>query len=118
LVSKAEVLGGDWKLLRIEISEHEDHDGVEALDGYSRFWCKEAVLGAYWMAEKVEETKIRLHLTEEIELVGFKEALSFEPDTAFKRELLSLCDWEEVVRQIFPVDEARQLSLFEGADDE
>ena len=117
MVSKTEVLDADWRLLRIEIAEHDDGSEVEAYDGYSRFWSKEAVLGAYWIAEKVEETRIRLHLTEDIELEGFRDPLDFTPDIDFKRELLSRCDWEEVVHQIFPAEEERQLSLFEEHPD-
>jgi len=113
MVSKTEVLNADWRLLRIEIAEHDGGSELEAFDGYSRFWSKEAVLGAYWIAEKVEETRIRLHLTEDIKLEGFRDPLDFEPDTEFKRELLSRCNWEEVVQQIFPEEEERQLSLFE-----
>ena len=112
------MLAGKWQLLRIEISEHEESGEVNGFDGYSRFWCKEAVLGAYWVAEIVDDTKVKLYLTEDVELEGFKEALSFEPDGEFKRELLSRCNWEEVVRQLFPEEPERQLSLFEGEDDE
>ncbi len=118
MVSKAEVLGADWRLLRIEIAERDDGNEPEAFDGYSRFWSKEAVLGAYWVAEKVEETQVRLYLTEDIELEGFKSPLDFTPDIEFKRELLSRCNWEEVVQQIFPTEQERQLSLFEDKEDE
>ena len=118
MITKADVLEGDWRLLRIEISEHGDGEREDVYDGYSRFWCKEAVLGAYWIAERVEETTVRLHLTEDIELEGFRESLSFKPDRAFKKELLSRCDWEEVVRQVFDTEDTRQLSLFEGPDGE
>lgn len=118
MVSKSEVLAGKWQLLRIEISEHDEPGEITGFDGYSRFWCKEAVLGTYWVAELVGDTKVKIHLTEDIELEGFKEALSFEPDNEFKRELLSRCNWEEVVRQLFPEEPERHLSLFEGVDDE
>lgn len=122
MVSKTEVLDGDWQLLRIEVTDHEDVDGCEAFDGYSRFWCKQAVLGAYWVVERVGETKIRIHLTEDIELEGFTEPLSFKPDQEFKRELLARCNWEEVVRQIFPEDQpveinTSQLPLFGPEED-
>lgn len=110
------MLEGDWQLLRIEISEHGDGEREDVFDGYSRFWCKQAVLGAYWIAERVEETTVRLHLTEDIELVGFRDPLSFKPDRAFKKELVSRCNWEEVVRQIFPGEDTRQMSLFEDPD--
>ena len=115
MISKSDVLDADWKLLRIEISEHDDSGGLDTFDGFSRFWSKQAVLGAYWIAERVDDTRVRLHLTDDIELEGFKEALSFTPDTEFKRELLSRCDWEEVIREIFPEEEENtaQLSLFE-----
>lgn len=116
MVSKADVLDADWRLLRIEIAEHDASSEFEAFDGYSRFWSKEAVLGAYWIAEKIEETRIRLHLTEDIELEGFRDPLDFVPDTDFKRELLSRCNWEEVVQQIFPAEQERQLSLFENKE--
>ena len=112
MVSKAEVLAEEWFLLRSEITRQSDIEQADMLDGYSRFWCKHAVLGAYWVAERVEDTTVRLHLTEDIELEGFKEALSFKPDRAFKRELLLRCNWEEVVREVFSLDDTRQLSLF------
>ena len=119
MVSKTEVLDGDWQLLRIEISECEDDTiEAEAYDGYSRFWCKEAVLGTYWIAEKIGDVSVRIHLTEEIELEGFKEPLSFTPDRIFIHELLERCNWEEVVRQIFPTEKSGQLSLFDGVDNE
>ena len=92
-------------------------DGVEAFDGYSRFWFKQAVLGAYWVAQKIGETKIRIHLTDDIELEGFEEALSFSPDREFKQELLAKCDWEEVITQILPEQDTRLLSLFEEEED-
>lgn len=119
MVSKADVLDAEWKLLRIEISEHDEAGDVDVFDGYSRFWSKQAVLGAYWVAERVGETKVRLHLTEDIELEGFHEALSFKPDVEFKRELLARCDWELVVRQIFSEEEENtaQLSLFDDSED-
>ena len=104
--------------MRVEISEHDEIDGIESFDGYSRFWCKQAVLGVYWIAESIEQAKVRIHLTEDIELEGFQEALSFQPDLEFKKELLTRCDWEEVVQQIFPRNPPGQLSLFEGIDDE
>lgn len=119
MVSKIAVLEGDWRLLRIEIAEcAEESDAFEAFDGYSRFWCKEAVLGTYWMAEQIEENAIRIHLTDDIELEGFSEPLSFVPDRAFIHELLLKCNWEEVIRQIFPTEQSGQLSLFDGVDDE
>lgn len=114
MISKNDVLAGDWQLLRIEIAEHDNDSGIEAYDGYSRFWCKQAVLGAYWVAEKVEDRTVRIHLTEDIELEGFREKLSFRPDRQFKRELLAKCNWDEVVRQVFHAEDARQLSLFDG----
>ena len=116
MVSKAQVLEGNWVLLRNEIAVQSGAGQLNMLDGYSRFWCKHAVLGAYWAAELIEDTIVRLHLTEDIELEGFKEAISFTPDRAFKRELLSKCNWGEVVRQIFPRDDVRQLSLFTDQD--
>ena len=112
MVSKDQVLAGDWFLLRNEIAVQSDGHRGSKLDGYSRFWSKLAVLGAYWAAERADDETVRLHLTEDIELQGFKEDLSFKPDRAFKRELLSRCDWEEVVRQVFYDDDTRQLSLF------
>lgn len=118
MVSKSEVLAGEWQLLRIEVSEHDESAEPAGFDGYCRFWCKEAVLGTYWVAELVDDTRVRIHLSEDVELEGFKEPLSFEPDSEFKRELLSRCNWEEVVRQLFPEEPERQLSLFEGVDDE
>ncbi|MFT7222292.1 MAG: hypothetical protein ACI8Z1_003917 [Candidatus Azotimanducaceae bacterium] len=39
-------------------------------------------------------------MTDDIELEGFEAPLSFTPDSEFKYELLSLCQWKEVVRQI------------------
>ncbi len=118
MVSKSDVLEADWQLLRIEISGHDELGELDTFDGYSRFWCKQAVLGAYWVAERVSDTKVRLHLTDDIELEGFKESLSFTPDTEFKRELLSRCDWEEVIREIFPEEDENsdQLSLFDDDD--
>ena len=120
MVTKTEVLEAEWKLLRIEISEHGDENGVAAFDGYSRFWCKKAVLGAYWIAEQIDENRVRLHLTDDIELEGFRQPLSFVPDTDFKRELLQQCDWDLVIRQIFPEEpekDERQLTLFEEPED-
>jgi hypothetical protein len=118
LVDKSEVLAGKWRLLRIELSEHDESGEVKGFDGYSRFWCRQAVLGTYWVAEIVDATRVKIHLNEDIELEGFEEALSFEPDSEFKRQLLSRCNWEEVVQQMFPEKPERQLSLFEGVDDE
>ena len=117
MVTKTEVLDGDWQLVRVEVAPHDEEGVTEAFDGYSRFWCKQAVLGTYWVAEKLEGSTIRIHLTEDIELVGFREPLSFVPDAAFKRELLARCDWAEVVREVFPDEEAQQLNLFDGVDD-
>ena len=52
MVSEADVLDAHWQLLRVELTEREDPSGeVDAFDGYSRFWCKQAVLGVYWIAE-------------------------------------------------------------------
>lgn len=116
MISKEEVLNADWRLLRIELAEHEEDGEFEAFDGYSRFWSKEAVLGVFWVAEKIDDTSIRLHLTEEIELEGFRHPLDFKPDTEFKQELLARCNWEEVVQQIFPAEQERQLALFENQE--
>ena len=110
MVSKVDVLSGDWVLLRVEVADRALYDDM--LDGYSRFWCKQAVLGTYWVAERVADNRVRLHLQEDIELEGFSEALTFEPDRAFKRELLSKFNWEEVVSQAFPAEDATQMSLF------
>lgn len=107
------MLAGDWFLLRSEIATQRGGDRENILDGYSRFWCKHAVLGAYWAAERIEDEAVRLHLTEDVELQGFTEDLSFRPDRAFKRQLLSKCNWEEVVRQVFFDHGTRQLSLFD-----
>ena len=73
-------------------------------------------------------TEVTLHLKKgdeilvetkrDIELEGFEEPLSFEPDSEFKRDLLSRCNWEEVVQQMFVEEPERQLSLFEEVDDE
>ena len=113
MVTKSDLLASDWTLLRVEVSEHDGDMDVDAVDGYSRFWCKQAVLGAYWVAEKSPGSSLNIHLTEDVELEGFKEALSFQADGRFKRELLDKCGWEEVVRQVFQSDDSRQLSLFE-----
>ena len=118
MVDKSEVLAGKWQLLRVELSEPDEPGEFEGFDGYSRFWCREAVLGAYWVAEIVDSTRVKIHLNENIELEGFEEPLSFEPDSEFKRDLLSRCNWEEVVQQMFVEEPERQLSLFEGVDDE
>jgi hypothetical protein len=118
LVDKSEVLAGKWQLLRVELSEPDEPGEAKGFDGYSRFWCREAVLGAYWVAEIVDSTRVKIHLNENIELEGFEEPLSFEPDSEFKRDLLSRCNWEEVVQQMFVEEPERQLSLFEGVDDE
>lgn len=118
MVDKSEVLAGKWQLLRVELSEPDEPGEAKGFDGYSRFWCREAVLGAYWVAEIVDSTRVKIHLNEDIELEGFEEPLSFEPDSEFKRDLLSRCNWEEVVQQMFVEEPERQLSLFEGVDDE
>jgi hypothetical protein len=118
LVDKSEVLAGKWQLLRVELSEPDEPGEFEGFDGYSRFWCREAVLGTYWVAEIVDSTRVKIHLNEDIELEGFEEPLSFEPDSEFKRDLLSRCNWEEVVQQMFVEEPERQLSLFEEVDDE
>ena len=112
------MLAGKWQLLRVELSEPDEPGEAKGFDGYSRFWCREAVLGAYWVAEIVDSTRVKIHLNEDIELEGFEEPLSFEPDSEFKRDLLSRCNWEEVVQQMFVEEPERQLSLFEGVDDE
>ena len=118
MVDKSEVLAGKWQLLRVELSEPDEPGEAKGFDGYSRFWCREAVLGAYWVAEIVDSTRVKIHLNEDIELEGFEEPLSFEPDSEFKRDLLSRCNWEEVVQQMFVEEPERQLSLFEEVDDE
>ena len=67
MVSKAEVLAEEWFLLRSEITGQNDIEQANTLDGYSRFWCKHAVLGAHWVAERVEDATVRLHLAEDVE---------------------------------------------------
>lgn len=87
-------------------------------DGCIRFWSKAAVLGVYWTAEKVDERSVRNQMTDDIELERFEAPLSFAPDSEFKYEWLSQCQWEEVVRQISPDESSGQLSLFDGVEDE
>lgn len=116
MVSRAEVLAAEWKLLRVEISAHDDSSGIEAYDGFSRFWSKQAVLGAYWVAERLDDATIRLHVTDDLELEGFQEALSFEPDDLFKQELLASFNWDEIIQEVFPVVEKRpHLTLVKDA---
>ncbi len=113
MITKSDLLSSDWKLLRMEVFEHRDGLGSSTFDGYSRFWCKEAVLGAYWIVEQSDSSTVDIRLTDDVELEGFREELSFRPDSTFKRELLDYCAWEEPIRQVFRPDDARQLSLFE-----
>lgn len=113
MITKSDLLTSDWKLLRMEVYEQGDNVDASSFDGYSRFWCKEAVLGAYWVAERKSESTLDIQLTDDVELEGFREALSFRPDSRFKRELLDRCAWEEPIRQVFRPDDTRQLSLFE-----
>jgi len=57
-------------------------------------------------------------MTDDIELERFEAPLSFTPDSEFKYELFSQCQWEEVVRLIFPDESSGQLSLLDGVEDE
>ncbi len=122
-VTRAELLDVEWRLLRIEIFERDEYgefyeDEIEGIDGYSRYWCKQAVLGVYWIAERVGRKEYELYLTEDIELEGFEKPLKFKPDMTLKRELLESFDWKSVVFQVLALDETGQLSLFEGMKDE
>jgi hypothetical protein len=72
LVDKSEVLAGKWRRLWIELVLHDESGEVKGFDGYSWFWCKEAVLGTYRVAEIVDGTTVKIHLTEDIELEGLK----------------------------------------------
>ncbi len=117
-VSEAELLASRWQLLRIEIYETDVADmGRDVIDGYSRYWCQEAILGVYWIAESAAGN-VDIQLTGEIELEGFRAELGFRPDSRFKEMLLDRCDWQGIVREVLNFEEEKQLPLFEGVDDE
>ena len=104
-----------WKELRTEVTTWEAIDEpLRGYDGYTRYWCKEAVLGVFWIAEQEDGGDIEIMLTTEIDLEGFKEPLRFEVSEDERIKLAEHVGWYDSATRIVKHMTERQLSLFEG----
>ena len=111
----AELFTADWQELRTEVTTWEAIDeALRGYDGYTRYWCKEAVLGVFWIAEQEDDGDIEIMLSTEIDLEGFSEPLPFQMNEAERIELAEHVGWYDSATRVVQQMTDRQLSLFEG----
>ena len=97
VVSEQQLLGASWRELRSEVApwDREDTD-TEGYDGFSRFWCPEAVFDVYWVAERISTSEVALYLTSDMLLTGFKAPLPFAVTGEYLVSLAKKIHWERV----------------------
>ena len=109
------LFSSSWKELRTELTSWEAvGEPLRGYDGYTRYWCKDAVLGVFWIAEKYGDEDIELMLTTDIDLEGFRGSLTFPVDDELKRRLAEHVGWYDSAANIIKKMTDKQLSLFEG----
>ncbi len=91
---------------------------LHGYDGYTRFWCKHAVLGVNWVAETEDNAATEYMLTSDIDLTGFRSKLSFQVTDDIRRQLAEHVGWHETAMAVVKSISERQLPLFEGVEDE
>ena len=97
VVRPDDLLVANWRELRSEVSVWDaDDDDKEGFDGYTRFWCPEAVFDVYWVAERLNSSEVALYLTSDMLLTGFKSPLTFEVSGELMVELAKKIHWERV----------------------
>ncbi len=118
-VKLSDLLEADWKELRSEVGAWDALDEeVSGYDGYTRYWCKHAVLGVNWVAEQDGHSELEYMLTSDIDLSGFRTKLGFEVTDDIRRQLAEHVGWHQSALAIVQSIVERQLPLFEGVDDE
>ena len=110
IVSPSDLFHSKWHELRSELSAWEDYE--ECFDGLTRFWCKEAVFEVYWVAERIDKSKYKIYLTEDLELVGFKSPLKEKPSLEWKNKLAEALCWREIATAVISEATGSQLELF------
>ncbi len=109
-----EVLGkSEWVELRTELHEWDDcGDEVLGYECLTRYWCREAVFEVYWVAEKAAGEDFSVYLTDDLQLAGFKQRLSYQPTLNWKRTLATKLGWHERAKDILRELSGTQLELF------
>lgn len=111
----SELFDSEWKELRTEVTSWEAVDEeLRGYDGYTRYWCKKAVLGVFWIAEQDGDGPIEIMLTTDIDLEGFKTPLPFPADEDLKLQLAQHVGWQETAVRVVSQMIDKQLPLFDG----
>ena len=103
-----------WVALRTEIHPWDDvaNESVRGYDGFTRFWCPEAVFDLYWVAEH-DGDKLTLIATEDMMLTGFRQALPGASEQQTLQALAEHLNWKSLARAAVVALERRQFDLFE-----
>ena len=104
-----------WQELRTEVAAWDAVDEpIHGYDGYTRYWCKHAVLGVYWVAEQEGEGELEFMLTTDIDLTRFRDDFDFEVTEDIKLSLAEHVGWHDSAVTVVQTVTNRQLPLFEG----
>ncbi|XOV89340.1 MAG: hypothetical protein ACFHX7_05470 [Pseudomonadota bacterium] len=101
LTSPEALFACPWRELRSEVSVWEDVGaGLTGCDGFTRYWCPEALFDVYWIVEGELAGDVTAYLTDDLVLTGFRAELAFAIEPAFLKQLASHVGWVKSVRQV------------------
>ncbi len=101
LTHPEQLLACPWRELRSEISAWEDvGSGLTGYDGFTRYWCPEAVFDVYWIVEGEPAGDVTAYLTDDLVLTGFRAEISFAIEPGFLKQLAAHVGWVNSVRQV------------------
>ena len=103
-----------WVALRTEIHPWDDDENkaIRGYDGFTRFWCPEAVFDLYWVAE-LEGDQLTLIATEDMMLTGFRKSLPGAGERQTLQALAEHLNWKSLARAAVVALQRRQFELFE-----
>ena len=94
MTEASDLFACDWQELRSEVAIWEaTGENLHGYDGYTRYWCKHAVLGVYWVAEQQGSNEIEYELTSDIDLVEFGDKFAFTVSDDIKLRLAEHVGW-------------------------